>query len=139
MLLSFRRTRSSFRRGWNKLLPQEQDGHYPSHWRVNQSTLQQVRQLVNQLSRARRQETHATCHREPPSQLLCCCVAALWWKAGNNDARAEPADGPGWRTISCRGCAGKRWRMIFSLSLHAPSSARSTPANAPALPSIVCA
>ncbi len=31
--------------GLDQLLPQEQDGYYPSHWRVNQGVLQQVRQL----------------------------------------------------------------------------------------------
>ncbi len=35
--------------GLNQLLPQEQDGQYPSHWRVNHCVLQQVRQLVAQL------------------------------------------------------------------------------------------
>lgn len=38
-----------FLSGLDKLLPQEQDGHYPSHWRVNQSTLQQVRGIVRQM------------------------------------------------------------------------------------------
>ncbi len=41
-----------FLSGLNKLLPQEQDGHYPSHWRVNQSTLQQVRAIVGQMEEA---------------------------------------------------------------------------------------
>ncbi|EMN0196355.1 HTH-type transcriptional activator RhaS [Citrobacter freundii] len=35
-----------FLAGLNQLLPQEQNGQYPSHWRVNQGVLQQVRQLV---------------------------------------------------------------------------------------------
>ncbi len=35
--------------GLNQLLPQELDGQYPSHWRVNHSVLQQVRQLVAQM------------------------------------------------------------------------------------------
>ncbi|RXD12228.1 HTH-type transcriptional activator RhaS, partial [Escherichia coli] len=38
-----------FLAGLNQLLPQEQDGQYPSHWRVNHCVLQQVRQLVAQL------------------------------------------------------------------------------------------
>ncbi|MDY0972229.1 HTH-type transcriptional activator RhaS [Siccibacter turicensis] len=38
-----------FLSGLNQLLPQETEGHYPSHWRVNQSTLNQVRQIVQQL------------------------------------------------------------------------------------------
>ncbi len=57
--------RSSFFRGLNQLLPQEQDGHYPSHWRVNQSTLQQVRQLVGQMEKSEDgRETHAIATRE---------------------------------------------------------------------------
>ena len=56
--------RSSFS-GLNQLLPQEKDGHYPSHWRVNQSTLQQVRQLVSQMEQSEDgQETHAIATRE---------------------------------------------------------------------------
>lgn len=39
----------SFLSGLEKLLPQELDGHYPSHWRVNQSTLSQVRTLIAQM------------------------------------------------------------------------------------------
>ena len=38
--------RFQFLAGLNQLLPQELDGQYPSHWRVNHSVLQQVRQLV---------------------------------------------------------------------------------------------
>ncbi len=38
-----------FLSGLNLLLPQEQNGQYPSHWRVNQAVLTQVRQLVGQL------------------------------------------------------------------------------------------
>ncbi|WP_312952540.1 HTH-type transcriptional activator RhaS [Superficieibacter sp.] len=38
-----------FLSGLNLLLPQEQDGNYPSHWRVNQTALTQVRQIVGQL------------------------------------------------------------------------------------------
>ena len=41
--------RFQFLAGLNQLLPQEQDGQYPSHWRVNHSVLQQVRQLVAQM------------------------------------------------------------------------------------------
>ena len=38
-----------FLAGLNELLPQEQDGHYPSHWRVNQCVLQQVREIIGQM------------------------------------------------------------------------------------------
>ena len=41
--------RFQFLAGLHQLLPQEQDGQYPSHWRVSHSILQQVRQLVSQL------------------------------------------------------------------------------------------
>ena len=54
-----------FLSGLNQLLPQEKDGHYPSHWRVNQSTLQQVRQLVTQMEQAEENtESHALASRE---------------------------------------------------------------------------
>lgn len=39
----------TFLAGLNALLPQEQDGHYPSHWRVNQCVLQQVREIIGQM------------------------------------------------------------------------------------------
>lgn len=38
-----------FLAGLNQLLPQEQDGHYPSHWRVSQQTLGQVREIIAQM------------------------------------------------------------------------------------------
>ncbi|MGV8617874.1 hypothetical protein ACV36Q_32635, partial [Pseudomonas aeruginosa] len=38
-----------FLSGLNALLPQEQEGNYLSHWRVNQSALHQVRQIVEQM------------------------------------------------------------------------------------------
>ncbi|MBJ3814340.1 HTH-type transcriptional activator RhaS [Shimwellia pseudoproteus] len=41
----------SFLSGLEKLLPQEQDGCYPSHWRISQTILQQVRALTSQLAR----------------------------------------------------------------------------------------
>ncbi|BBS14423.1 HTH-type transcriptional activator RhaS [Klebsiella aerogenes] len=40
-----------FLAGVNQLLPQEQDGNYLSHWRVNQTVLQQVRQIVGQMEK----------------------------------------------------------------------------------------
>ena len=39
----------TFLAGLNALLPQEQDGHYPSHWRVNQCVLQQVHEIIGQM------------------------------------------------------------------------------------------
>ncbi|WP_058910763.1 HTH-type transcriptional activator RhaS [Entomohabitans teleogrylli] len=38
-----------FLSGLEKLLPREQDGHYPCHWRISQGVMQQVRYLVEQL------------------------------------------------------------------------------------------
>lgn len=64
--------------GLDQLLPQEQDGYYPSHWRVNQSVLQQVRQLVGLMERAGDgMDAPAVANREI---LLCnywCCYAAV--------------------------------------------------------------
>lgn len=37
-----------FLSGLEKLLPQEQDGAYPAHWRVNQGVLRQVKGLIDQ-------------------------------------------------------------------------------------------
>ncbi|PWW06675.1 HTH-type transcriptional activator RhaS [Mangrovibacter plantisponsor] len=42
----------SFISGLEKLLPQEQDGFYPSHWRVSQNVLQQIKPLLSQLELA---------------------------------------------------------------------------------------
>ncbi|KMV35545.1 MULTISPECIES: HTH-type transcriptional activator RhaS [Franconibacter] len=39
----------SFIAGLERLLPQEQDGNYASHWRVGQQVLQQVRGLIEQI------------------------------------------------------------------------------------------
>ena len=79
-----------FLSGLNQLLPQEKDGHYPSHWRVNQSTLQQVRQLVSQMEQSEDgQETHAIATRE----LLFMQLLVLLRRSSpvegleNNDAR----------------------------------------------------
>ena len=79
-----------FLSGLNKLLPQEQDGHYPSHWRVNQSTLQQVRQLVNQLEQSEGgQETYAIASRELLFMQLLVLLrrSSLVEGLENNDAR----------------------------------------------------
>ena len=79
-----------FLSGLNKLLPQEQDGHYPSHWRVNQSTLQQVRQLVKQLAQSEGgQETYAIASRELLFMQLLVLLrrSSLVEGLENNDAR----------------------------------------------------
>lgn len=54
-----------FLSGLDKLLPQEQDGNYPSHWRVNQPVLQQVRGLIDQFEKiGEAADTHAVANRE---------------------------------------------------------------------------
>lgn len=79
-----------FLSGLNQLLPQEKDGHYPSHWRVNQSTLQQVRQLVSQMEQSEDgQETHAIATRELLfMQLLVLLRRSSWWKGWKITTRA---------------------------------------------------
>ncbi len=54
-----------FLAGLNQLLPQEQDGHYPSHWRVSQQTLGQVREIIAQMETLDTEmDTHGIAHRE---------------------------------------------------------------------------
>ncbi|BCG07596.1 HTH-type transcriptional activator RhaS [Buttiauxella agrestis] len=54
-----------FLSGLDKLLPQELDGNYPSHWRVNQPVLQQVRGLIDQFEQiGEAADTHAVANRE---------------------------------------------------------------------------
>jgi len=79
-----------FLSGLNQLLPQEQDGYYPSHWRVNQGVLQQVRQIVGQMENAGEEtDTAARANRE----ILFMQLLVLLRKgsqeaiAVNNDAR----------------------------------------------------
>lgn len=54
-----------FLAGLNQLLPQEQDGHYPSHWRVSQQTLGQVREIIAQMETLDTEmDAHGIAHRE---------------------------------------------------------------------------
>lgn len=54
-----------FLSGLDKLLPQEQDGIYPSHWRVNQNTLQQIKRFIDRLEALGDDAgTHAVAERE---------------------------------------------------------------------------
>lgn len=79
-----------FLAGLNQLLPQEQDGHYPSHWRVNQSTLGQVRQIIAQMEGMEGQaDAHALANREILFMQLLVLLrkSSLEEGAGNNDAR----------------------------------------------------
>lgn len=55
----------SFIAGLDKLLPQECDGNYPSHWRVSQQVLQQVKLLIDKLEALGTEvETHDIASRE---------------------------------------------------------------------------
>jgi len=79
-----------FLAGLNQLLPQEQDGHYPSHWRVNQSTLGQVRQIVAQMEGMEEQvDAHGLANREILFMQLLVLLrkSSLEEDAANNDAR----------------------------------------------------
>lgn len=54
-----------FLSGLNQLLPEEKDGHYPSHWRINKATMQQVLKLTEQIELAEDgPETHTIANRE---------------------------------------------------------------------------
>lgn len=50
--------------GLDKLLPQEEEGNYPSHWRVSQSVLQQVRPLIDQMVHSDGDNIHSIATRE---------------------------------------------------------------------------
>jgi transcriptional regulator, AraC family len=79
-----------FLSGLQKLLPQEQDGVYPSHWRVNQSVLQQVRQIVQQMETLGEEtDMHAVANREILFMQLLVQLrkGSLAEEATNNDAR----------------------------------------------------
>lgn len=79
-----------FLSGVNQLLPQEQYGVYPSHWRVSQCVLQQVRQLVTQMENAEPGEAaHAVANREILFMQLLIQLrrGSLAAEARDNDAR----------------------------------------------------
>ncbi|WP_054180933.1 HTH-type transcriptional activator RhaS [Trabulsiella odontotermitis] len=79
-----------FLAGLHRLLPQEQNGVYPSHWRVNQSALQQVRQIVAQMERREEDnDAHTIANREILFMQLLIQLrkSSLAAEATNNDAR----------------------------------------------------
>ena len=79
----------NFLSGLNRLLPQEQDGYYPSHWRINQNALQQVCQLAEQLERLGDcHDIHATANKE----VLFMQLLMLLYK---NSIAAETSDNEG--------------------------------------------
>lgn len=110
----------SFLSGLDKLLPQERDGHYPSHWRVNQSVLQQVRVLIEQMDALPQgDDPHAVANREIVFMQLLVLLrkSSLAEGAADNDARLNQliawledhyADEVCWEVIADR----------FSLSLR---------------------
>lgn len=79
-----------FLAGLDQLLPQEQDGVYPSHWRVNQSALQQVRQLVAKMEQdGDESDLPGVANREILFMQLLVLLrkSSLMEGAENNDAR----------------------------------------------------
>ncbi|XTZ38356.1 HTH-type transcriptional activator RhaS [Salmonella enterica] len=79
-----------FLAGLNQLLPQEQDGHYPSHWRVDQHTLGLVRNIISQMEAlATEADMHTTANREILFMQLLILLrkSSLQEEAGNSDAR----------------------------------------------------
>lgn len=79
-----------FLSGLQQLLPQEHDGVYPSHWRINQGALQQVRQIVQQMETLDDgAETHAVANREILFMQLLVQLrkGSQEAQARNNDAR----------------------------------------------------
>ncbi len=79
-----------FLAGVSQLLPQEQEGNYPSHWRVNQTVLQQVRHIVAQIEAVGSEtDTHAVASREILFMQLLVLLrkSSLAEEATNNDAR----------------------------------------------------
>jgi len=93
--------RFQFLAGLNQLLPQELDGQYPSHWRVNHSVLQQVRQLVAQME----QQKGKMIYPRPPVARSClcnycsCCVKAVCRRTWKTAHHVSTCFWPGWRTI----------------------------------------
>lgn len=77
--------RFQFLAGLNQLLPQELDGQYPSHWRVNHSVLQQVRQLVAQMEQQEGEnDLPSTASREIDPDVHHRWCAELLAKIGRN-------------------------------------------------------
>lgn len=82
--------RFQFLAGLNQLLPQELDGQYPSHWRVNHSVLQQVRQLVAQMEQQEGEnDLPSTASREIlfMQLLLLLCKSSLQENLENSASR----------------------------------------------------
>ncbi|ENA0294230.1 HTH-type transcriptional activator RhaS [Klebsiella pneumoniae] len=85
-----------FLAGVSQLLPQEQEGNYPSHWRVNQTVLQQVRHIVAQIEAVGSDtDTHAVASREILFMQLLVLLrkSSLAEEATNNDARLNQQTG----------------------------------------------
>lgn len=79
-----------FLSGLNQLLPQELNGQYLSHWRVNQSVLLQVRHLVGQMENlGEAMDTPTAANREILFMQLLVLLrkSSLMEAATDNDAR----------------------------------------------------
>lgn len=79
-----------FLSGLQKLLPQEQDGTYPAHWRINQAILQQVKQVVMQMASLDADgEAHAIANREMLFMQLLVLLrkGSMVAEPGDNDVR----------------------------------------------------
>lgn len=54
-----------FLSGFEKLLPQERDGNYPAHWRINQKVLHQVKVFIDRFeSLSSESDDHSVANRE---------------------------------------------------------------------------
>ncbi len=93
--------RFQFLAGLNQLLPQELDGQYPSHWRVNHSVLQQVRQLVAQMEQQEGEnDLPSTASREILfMQLLLLLRKSSLQENPKTAHHVSTCFWPGWRTI----------------------------------------
>ena len=91
--------RFQFLAGLNQLLPQEQDGQYPSHWRVNHSVLQQVRQLVAQMEQQEEENDLPPVARSYLCNYCSCCVKAVCRRTWKTARHVSTCFWPGWRTI----------------------------------------
>ncbi|QCT18989.1 HTH-type transcriptional activator RhaS [Jejubacter calystegiae] len=77
----------NFLSGVEQLLPQERDGYYPSHWRVNPDALKQVRQLIASLERPGGEEGEA--HDVASREILFMQLLVLLRQSCRSDGDGE--------------------------------------------------
>ena len=105
-----------FLAGVSQLLPQEQEGNYPSHWRVNQTVLQQVRHIVAQIEAVGGEtDTHAVASREILFMQLLVLLRKKQPCGRGHQQRcaAESAVGLARRPFCAGDLLGRRWRRSF--------------------------